>query len=193
MQSLKHWLYQNLSVQDQSRTYRADTRSRVKEDRAAHERNDRHMKEVHQVPGITIRDYRLEDYESVLRLWTEAGLPFRPLGRDSQESLTAELLRERAVFLLAEAEGPLVGVILGTHDGRKAWINRLAVVPAFRRRGIARLLVRAVETRMVALGLDITAALIESDNQVSLRFFREIGYVHDPRIEYVSRRRSSET
>jgi ribosomal protein S18 acetylase RimI-like enzyme len=151
------------------------------------------MTEVHQVPGITIRDFRLDDYEAVLRLWTEAGLPFRPLGRDRRGTVATELEGGRAVFLLAEAEGLLVGVILGTHDGRKAWINRLAIVPAFQRRGIASLLVREVETQMAALGLDITAALVESDNQVSLRFFREIGYVHDPGIEYVSRRRSPET
>lgn len=151
------------------------------------------MERPHEVPGITIRGFRLEDYEAVLRLWTEAGLPFRPLGRDRREAVAAELQGGRAVFLLAEAGGLLVGVILGTHDGRKAWINRLAVVPAFRRRGIARLLVREVEERMDALGLDITAALVESDNQASLRFFRDIGYVHDPEIEYVSRRRSPDT
>ena len=68
------------------------------------------------------------------------------------------------MFLLAEADGRLVGTVLGTHDGRKAWINRLAVSPAFRRRGIARLLVAEVEARMAALGLDIIAALIESQN-----------------------------
>jgi N-acetylglutamate synthase len=151
------------------------------------------MEPPHEVPGITIRDFRLDDYEAVLRLWTEAGLPFRPLGRDRRETVAAELRGGRAVFLLAEAGRLLVGVIIGTHDGRKAWINRLAVVPAFRRRGIARLLVREVERRMEALGLDITAALVESDNRASLRFFREIGYVHDPEIEYVSRRRSPDT
>lgn len=32
--------------------------------------------------GATIRDLRMEDYDALLRLWTEAGLPFRPQGRD---------------------------------------------------------------------------------------------------------------
>src|SRR5665647_1146101 len=93
------------------------------------------------IPGVTIRDFQLQDYDDVVRLWMEAGLPFRPQGRDRLERVAAELLGGTAVFLLAEAEGKSVGVVLGTHDGRKAWINRLAVAPAFRRRGIARLLV----------------------------------------------------
>jgi ribosomal protein S18 acetylase RimI-like enzyme len=145
------------------------------------------------VPGVTIREFQLEDYSAVLRLWTEAGLPFRPRGRDRREKVAAELSFGTAVFLLAEAEGKLVGTVLGTHDGRKGWINRLAVAPTFRRRGIARLLVAEVEARLAAVGLDITAALIESANLASLRFFREAGYVFDPEIEYFSKRRSAET
>lgn len=141
-------------------------------------------------PDITVRDLRLEDYDAVLKLWTAAGLPFRPQGRDRRERVAAELEAGTAIFLVAEAEGRLAGVILGTHDGRKGWINRLAVAPEFRRRGIARLLVREVEARLEALGLEIIAALVETPNQASLHFFRAIGYVHDPEIEYFSRRRS---
>ncbi len=46
---------------------------------------------------------------------------------------------------------------------------------------------------MEALGIEIVAALIESDNEASLGFFRAIDYVHDPEIEYVSKRRSADT
>ena len=31
---------------------------------------------------VHIREYRTEDYESVLVLWAGAGLPFKPEGRD---------------------------------------------------------------------------------------------------------------
>jgi N-acetylglutamate synthase len=135
----------------------------------------------------------MEDYDAVQRLWTAAGLPFRPRGRDRPDMVAVELQRATAVFLLAEADGELVGAVLGTHDGRKGWINRLAVAPTHRRRGIARLLVREVEARLAALGLEITAALIEAPNKGSLTFFQEIGYIHDPGIEYVSKRRSADT
>jgi N-acetylglutamate synthase len=146
-----------------------------------------------QPPGITVRDLRPEDYDALVALWVDAGLSFRPRGRDARERVAAELKGDRSVFLGAELEGKIVGVVLGTEDGRKGWINRLAVTPELRRRGIARMLVREVETRLEALGLDIIAALIETPNQDSLRFFRDIGYVHDPEIEYVSRRRSPDT
>ena len=145
------------------------------------------------VAGVTIREFRLQDHDAVLDLWTSAGLPFRPHGRDARDRLTAELGRGQAVFLVADREGRVIGAVLGTHDGRKGWINRLAVAPESRRQGIARLLVREVEARLEALGLEITAALVETSNEASLQFFRAIGYVHDAYIEYLSRRRSPET
>jgi N-acetylglutamate synthase len=144
-------------------------------------------------PGMSVRNLRPEDYDAVVALWADAGLSFRPQGRDARERVAAELKGDRSVFLAAELEGKIVGVVLGTQDGRKGWINRLAVTPELRRQGIARMLVREVEIRLEALGLDIIAALIETPNEDSLRFFRGIGYVHDPEIEYVSRRRSPDT
>jgi ribosomal protein S18 acetylase RimI-like enzyme len=142
---------------------------------------------------VTIREMRMDDYDLVQRLWTEAGLAFRPHGRDRPDRVARELQQGAAVFLLAEVDGRLAGVVLGTHDGRKGWINRLAVAPAYRRRGVARLLVREAEAWLEALGLEVIAALIESYNQESLDFFRAIGYLHDADIEYVSRRRSDES
>ena len=146
---------------------------------------------------MTIRELRRagwpDEYEAVTRLWTEAGLSYRPNGRDRPDKVLVELERGTAVFLLAEADGHLAGVVVATNDGRKGWINRLAVAPAYRRRGIAALLVREAEARLAEAGMDITAALIETPNQASLAFFQAIGYVHDPLIEYVSRRNSPDT
>jgi N-acetylglutamate synthase len=147
--------------------------------------------------GVSVRQMFgadwLTDYEAVTRLWTDSGLPFRPQGRDRADKVAVELERGTATFLLAEAGGRLAGVVVATHDGRKGWINRLAVAPAYRRRGIAALLVREAEACLAAAGMEITAALIETQNEDSLAFFRSIGYVHDPHIEYVSKRRSAET
>ncbi len=142
---------------------------------------------------VTIREMRPDDYESVIRVWSQAGLSYRPSGRDRPEKMRSEMERGTAMFLVAEAGNEVVGVILGTHDGRRGWINRLAVVPAYQRRGIAARLVGEVERRVDALGIDITAALIESWNEASLSFFRAVDYLRAPEVEYLSKRRSPDT
>jgi ribosomal protein S18 acetylase RimI-like enzyme len=143
--------------------------------------------------SIEIRPAHFEDYEAIVAVWQEAGLPYRPRGRDAQENVRQELERGRGAFLVAESDGRLVGAVLGTHDGRKGWINRLAVIPAYRRRGIARRLVQEVEAWLDREGIPICAALIESANQSSLLFFADIGYVLDGDIKYVSKRKTAET
>ncbi len=69
-----------------------------------------------------------------------------------------------------------MGCVFGTHDTRKGWINRLAVDPDYRRRGIATRLVLDCERRLHRQGMEIYAALVESDNRASRAVFRSLDY-----------------
>ena len=69
-----------------------------------------------------------------------------------------------------------MGCVFGTHDARKAWINRLAVDPAFRRQGIASRLVRDCERGLRRQGMEMFAALIDLPNRESAALFRSLGY-----------------
>src|SRR5437660_10878975 len=76
----------------------------------------------------------------------------------------------------------LVGTVFGTHDGRKGWINRLAVHPDYRRCHLARRLVRLCERGLREQGIQVFAALIEPDNVASEAVFRGLGYEIDPML-----------
>lgn len=143
---------------------------------------------------MRIRDLKAEDYNELIALWEAAGLPYRPRGRDGRDRITREIAGDCSIFLAAEERGErLVGAVLGTHDGRKGWINRLAVRPEHRGRGIGRALVAAVEERLRAIGIEIVTCLIEDWNEESMAFFERVGYVRHPDIVYFSKRRSPET
>jgi len=129
----------------------------------------------------------------VIQLWQKADLSHRPRGRDSKDNIQDELKKGNAVFLLAEKDMIVVGSVLGTYDGRKGWINRLAVDPAFRRKGLAKLLIGEVEKRLASLGAEIITCLIEDWNASSLRLFQEMQYVKHPDILYLSKRKGQDT
>ena len=137
--------------------------------------------------NIIIREFTMDDYEQVTALWTEAGIHYRPNGRESRIRMAKELKAGQAIFLVAVADRRIVGVVLGTHDGRKGWINRLAVTKDFRRQNVASKLVAAVEMRLNALDINITACLIEPENLVSRTFFSKLGYTIAP-VEYFSKK-----
>jgi ribosomal protein S18 acetylase RimI-like enzyme len=142
---------------------------------------------------VRIRDLVAEDYDALVALWKAAALPYRPRGRDSRERIAREVDSDSSVFLAAERDGELVGVVLGTHDGRKGWINRLAVLPEHRAEGIGRALADAVEQRLREQGIEIVTCLIEGSNEGSMAFFERIGYLRHPDIHYYSKRQSPDT
>ncbi len=98
---------------------------------------------------ITVRHLTAADYDAVRALWEAAGLHIRPVGRDSREAFAAQLASGCQIAIGLEAvEGGqtrLVGVALATTDSRRGWINRLAVHPDYRRRGLGLRLIRECE------------------------------------------------
>ncbi|UCD04713.1 MAG: GNAT family N-acetyltransferase [candidate division WOR-3 bacterium] len=138
--------------------------------------------------GFVIREFRITDYDSLIDLWNSAGLPHKPKGRDTRQDISREIDHPNAVFIVAEKKGCLIGSAFGTHDGRKGWINRVAVLPAERRKGIAAVLVQEVEKRLREKGMRIIACLVEEWNKESLDFFQKIGYVCHRDIFYLTKR-----
>jgi len=134
--------------------------------------------------NVTIRSLEPNDYERVCAVWSAAGLSTRPHGRDGRAAFLRQLARFPTSYLLAEIGGEAVGVILGTHDERKGWINRLAVRPEYRRRGIARRLIAACEHALHEQGIEIVAVLVERANPASARLFAAAGYAADVPVHY---------
>ena len=137
------------------------------------------------VDAPSIRTLGTEDVEALIRLWNEAGLVTRPAGRDAPEALRDQMSVPRSRFFGAcDAGGGLTGAAIATHDGRKGWINRLAVRPAARRSGVARLLLERCETWLFGEGILIVAALVEGDNRPSQALFEACAYERDDTLVY---------
>jgi ribosomal protein S18 acetylase RimI-like enzyme len=128
------------------------------------------------------------DYDDVLALWQRAGLPVRAEGRDAPAAFARQMASGLQRVIGLRANGALVAVAVLTHDGRKGWINRLAVDAAYRRQGLARRLVAEAERWFTQdVGLEVWAALIERHNEASLLLFEKLGY-GQPDVAYVSKR-----
>jgi ribosomal protein S18 acetylase RimI-like enzyme len=140
---------------------------------------------------MIIREFSIKDYDALIILWNDAQLLFKPKGRDKRDKIEYELKQGRNIFLIAEINRKIVGSVFGTHDGRKGWINRLAVDPEFQRQDIAKKLIAEVEDRFSELGIDIIACLVEDWNAKSLQVFEKLGYEKHSDIVYFSKRKDS--
>jgi ribosomal protein S18 acetylase RimI-like enzyme len=142
---------------------------------------------------MKIRTLTIGDYDAMVQLWTRAGLPFKPKGRDSRQMIEKQIEAFPELFIGAFHQGKLAGLVIGSYDVRmKGWINRLAVDPGYQRQGIAQELVGKVEEALERRGAAIFGALIETPNEESLRLFQKMGYSTHPDILYVSKRKSED-
>lgn len=140
-----------------------------------------------------LRKLTIDDYESLLNLWGDAGLTYRPLGRDARERIEREMRRPDTGFFGIFEGARMIAAGLATFDGRKGWINRVAVHPDFRRQGLAAEIITECERFLDSRGADIIACLIEEYNLPSMDLFAKCGYVHGDDVHYFSKRKSSET
>ncbi|MCX8173930.1 MAG: GNAT family N-acetyltransferase [Thermoplasmata archaeon] len=139
-----------------------------------------------------ISELKPEHYSQIVEVWKDAGLPFKPHGRDSFEEIRRQMERNPDLFIGVFIGEELVGVCIGTEDGRKGWINRIAVKKKWQRHGLASRLIAEMERRLKAKGLKIFCVLVEDWNQPSLALFQKEGYVLHKDIYYLSKRESQD-
>jgi hypothetical protein len=89
------------------------------------------MKLTPNLRNLRIRKLRVADYDVLIKIWKKAKLSYRPYGRDSLVNIKQQIKQSYSIYLVAELDGKMIGAVLGTHDGRKGWINRLAVLPRY--------------------------------------------------------------
>jgi ribosomal protein S18 acetylase RimI-like enzyme len=124
-----------------------------------------------------IRQFQWDDYDAVVAVWAAAGRDVVP-----RAELEAKLTRDPELFLVAETGEGIAAVVMGTFDGRRGWILRLAVHPAHRRLGIARRLVAELEDRFRLLACPRVNLLVMPDNAAGLRFWEALGYLPMPDV-----------
>jgi ribosomal protein S18 acetylase RimI-like enzyme len=119
------------------------------------------------------------DVPAVLELWD---------GARSAHAVTADApslvaaLVESGSLIVCEREGAVVGAVIAAFDGWRGNFYRLAVAPAWRRRGIARQLVEAGEASLRARGAPRVTALVAFDDEAAGAFWEAVGYPRDPVI-----------
>ena len=130
---------------------------------------------------IHLRECREDEGQAVLDLWRQAGnVVASPT--DSLEQVKVAINHSAALFLVAESKGNIVDTIIGTFDGWRGEVYRLAV----RRRGVARMLVDGAEKWMGEQGCHRITALVEKDHPWATGFWNSAGYqLHESMSRYL--------
>jgi purine-nucleoside phosphorylase/GNAT superfamily N-acetyltransferase len=129
--------------------------------------------------GPHVRDCRPEDAEAVLALWRQAGTTVSVT--DTHAGLRRAITDSTALVLVAERDGQIVGSVIGSFDGWRGNVYRLAVHPGHRRQGIARTLVAELERRLTNQGAKRVTALVLKEH-AGEAFWAAADYTPDDRM-----------
>ncbi len=129
---------------------------------------------------MTLLEFTVAHYDAVLALWERtAGICVREA--DSREAIARYLARNPGLSFIAEIDGLLVGSALSGHDGRRGYLQHVAVDERFRGRGIARALVSRCLDALAREGIDKVHLEVLANNESGNRYWERRGWTrrHD--------------
>ncbi len=128
---------------------------------------------------------KITDYEQVIDLWKEInGLKIRDA--DSFEGIKKYLLRNPGLSFVAKDEDNVVGTIMSGHDGKRGYIQHLAVKENKRNLGIATTLLNKCIEALKKEDIIKSHINILSDNEQAKNYWLSRGWIKRDDIEIYS-------
>ena len=133
--------------------------------------------------NFAIRAMTIADFEDVKALWQHSnGIELS--SADTKESIARFLERNPGLSFVARDGERLVGAVLCGHDGRRGYIDHLAVSQSHRCQGIGRALVGRCLYHLVQIGIRKWHLFVMQDNQDAIEFWKKLGWAQ--RVELVT-------
>jgi ribosomal protein S18 acetylase RimI-like enzyme len=134
---------------------------------------------------IEIAHFLPADYDEGMALWCNTeGLTLREA--DSREAIIHYLARNPGLSFVARDEVRLVGAVLAGTDGRRGYLQHLAVAPSHRGRGLGRALAgRAVEA-LRAFGIAKCHLMVRQENAPARAFWKHLGWAERADVTLMS-------
>ncbi|HCG6612416.1 TPA: GNAT family N-acetyltransferase [Vibrio parahaemolyticus] len=122
-----------------------------------------------------IREMDISDYSQVIELWSETeAMLLRDA--DSRENIGKYLERNPNLSFVAVDGGTIVGAILVGTDGRRGYVQHLAVNANCRGKGIGAKLISSAVDALSKIGIAKTHLLVANENLNAQYFYEKLGW-----------------
>ena len=121
-----------------------------------------------------IRDFHADDLDAAVRLWDNPAASSDAPAFSLSDLIAAVRSHEPAVVAVAGEE--LVGTAVATVSGDRAWVMRISLAAAWRRRGIGSAMLGELERRLVAAGVHRIRCLLGGGSEIGALALEHAGY-----------------
>jgi ribosomal protein S18 acetylase RimI-like enzyme len=124
---------------------------------------------------VEILPFSPSDYDEVMALWQATeGLTLREA--DSRDAVTRYLAHNPRLSFVARDGGRVVGAVLGGTDGRRGYLQHLAIAPTHRRQGLGRSLADQVLEGLGSLGIAKCHLFVRREHAEAREFWEHSGW-----------------
>ncbi len=134
---------------------------------------------------MTVREMTVQDYAEVSALWQITSK--RALCAEDEELPLKNYLRRNAgISQVAVIDGKIIGTVLAGHDGRRGFIYHMAVLPEYRRMGVAHALAQTAVRKLKEENIRKTHIFCFCDNEIGHSFWKDFGFTERRDIDVFS-------
>ncbi len=127
-----------------------------------------------------ITRYSPKYQNAVIALWKACNLIVPQ--NDPLEDIQKKLAFQPELFFIALLDGQLIGSIMVGYEGHRGWIQYLAVLPAFQKRGYGKKLVNKAIVELRKLGCVKVNLQVRRSNASVVDFYKHLGFEEEERI-----------
>nr|WP_216835674.1 MULTISPECIES: GNAT family N-acetyltransferase [Vibrio] len=132
----------------------------------------------------------IADYDDVIKLWGQTeGMSLRDA--DSKESINNYLIRNPNLSFVAVSGNEIVGAVLVGTDGRRGYLQHLAVSTNFRGKNLGRDLVSQAISALADVGVPKTHLFVYNENVNAQQFYEKLGWFPRDEVRMYSYNSSS--
>jgi len=125
--------------------------------------------------NAVVREISPGDYEALVAFWAKIdGIELD--STETQERFQFFLMRNKGKSFLVIENGEIVGACLASHNGRRGFLNHLAVAQTHRRKGLARKLVDSCLQKLQSDGIRKIYVVLLKDNTEGQVFWKHMGW-----------------
>lgn len=122
-----------------------------------------------------VREMEISDYDQVIALWSETeAMLLRDA--DSKENIAKYLERNPGLSFVALDDEVVVGAILVGTDGRRGYVQHLAVKPECRGLGTGARLISSAVDALSQVGIAKTHLFVANENLNAQAFYEKLGW-----------------
>ena len=124
---------------------------------------------------MNYREMELSDYKKIISLW-ESSEGVKVRDADTAAGIEKYLIRNQVLSFVAEDNNNIIGTIMSGHDGKRGYIQHLAVTPDQQKKGIATTLLSMAISALKKQGILKSHIHVLSNNEFAKNYWSNRGW-----------------